>query len=778
MAVTPQKQHDQKDDTLFDDDAELQRVLDQWQRALSEVPDGLDAEFADLEPAVVAAEEPEATAPEATVAEPWPPAEEPPGASWRRIAAAAAVAKAASKSAAEPATLPQRAEPEISATPTREERVKAELEKDEPAKAEPDKARPVTARAEKAVKQAPASPQTVTPSSPGAAAEQSLPPRSANRSARRPAAISGDKSPTHHHNPATPVTLPRARLEKTANRSAESEAANQNTPQAQPRETPPPSPSPSPPVESPPVESKPVEQKSVEDERIARASDIETAPPKHSVPIPANENNIAPTPQPPQAVEPAPQKTAKPAPGARIAPNRMAPASISTRRPERESRAASPDTAKKASKRSEKKEKPADKWRRRHPRAAQSGSPFENPLPPKPSGRRKPPIVSATAVKMYTDPDESAKKPPKPKARPKTRRENGPQKGPTMGSDRALGAKPEKLQPQSAARRTPNPRTPRTATDLSPGTMRMTAPADAQTKPKTAPKATKKTAKKATKSVAETPSGKGANDENFPVGSFLLPAKLRPHVAKYYAFARAVDDIADNPELTPEDKIARLDAFDAALNGKSGYGEDYAKAHALRDSLQQLDITTDHGSHLLIAFREDAVKTRYANWTELMHYCSNSANPVGRYLLDLHGEDKADYPYSDALCTVLQVLNHMQDCADDLANLDRCYIPQDWMAAEGTGTADLTKPELTPGMRAVFDRMLDELDDMMRTARVLPVVMKNRHLAMESATIVNLADRLAAKLRKRDPLAARVSLSKADFVFSGLAGILKGLFKK
>lgn len=303
--------------------------------------------------------------------------------------------------------------------------------------------------------------------------------------------------------------------------------------------------------------------------------------------------------------------------------------------------------------------------------------------------------------------------------------------------------------------------------------MTPTTPMTAQTDSKPAPESKNR----GTPGLAETPSGKGAKDENFPVGSFLLPAKLRPHVAKYYAFARAVDDIADNPDLTPEEKIARLDAFDAALIGKSGYGDDYAKAHALRDSLQQLDITTDHGSHLLIAFREDAVKNRYDNWAELMHYCSNSANPVGRYLLDLHGEDKADYPYSDALCTVLQVLNHMQDCADDLANLDRCYIPQDWMTAEGASTQDLTKPELTPGMRAVFDRMLDEVDEMMRTARVLPVVMKNRHLAMESATIVNLADRLAAKLRKRDPLATRVSLSKVDFAFSGLAGILKGLFK-
>jgi hypothetical protein len=69
--------------------------------------------------------------------------------------------------------------------------------------------------------------------------------------------------------------------------------------------------------------------------------------------------------------------------------------------------------------------------------------------------------------------------------------------------------------------------------------------------------------------VVETPSGKGAADENFPVGSFLLPKHLRPHVATYYAFARAIDDIADNPDAAPQDKIARLNAMDDALLGRN-----------------------------------------------------------------------------------------------------------------------------------------------------------------------------------------------------------------
>ena len=83
---------------------------------------------------------------------------------------------------------------------------------------------------------------------------------------------------------------------------------------------------------------------------------------------------------------------------------------------------------------------------------------------------------------------------------------------------------------------------------------------------------------------AETPSGKGAGDENFPVGSMLLPRRLRPHVAVFYAYARAIDDIADNPDLAPEDKVRRLDGFDKALLGETD-DPAYAKAQRIRESL-------------------------------------------------------------------------------------------------------------------------------------------------------------------------------------------------
>jgi len=275
---------------------------------------------------------------------------------------------------------------------------------------------------------------------------------------------------------------------------------------------------------------------------------------------------------------------------------------------------------------------------------------------------------------------------------------------------------------------------------------------------------------------AETPSGKGAKDENFPVGSFLLPKHLRPHVAKYYAFARAIDDIADNGALAADEKIRRLTAFDAALNGEPGYGAEYEKAHALRESMKETGVATKHGSDLVAAFILDAEKNRYSTWDELLGYCELSANPVGRYLLDLHGEDKSGYRYSDALCTVLQVVNHLQDCGDDRRELDRIYIIGDWLREEGEDFSVVERDAISPGFRKVIDRMLDGCEALMTDARKLPSALNSKHLAMESAVIVRLADRLISLLRKGDPLAARVALKKTDFASASVSGAVAGFF--
>jgi farnesyl-diphosphate farnesyltransferase len=264
-------------------------------------------------------------------------------------------------------------------------------------------------------------------------------------------------------------------------------------------------------------------------------------------------------------------------------------------------------------------------------------------------------------------------------------------------------------------------------------------------------------------------SGKDRGDENFPVGSALIRRALRPHVHAYYAFARNADDIADSATLPAQDKIDRLNVMQAVLLGESDTGA--PSALRLRESLAQTGVTSTHATDLLIAFRQDAVKTRYADWAELQTYCRFSANPVGRYLLDLHGEPAATHPGSDALCTSLQVLNHLQDCAADLATMDRCYLPQDLLAAHGTGLGDLGRDRLTPALRDVLNALLDQCDALNATAATLAPACRVRGMRLESAVIAGLARRLASRLRRHDPLSQRVKLGKLDVAGAMLAAL-------
>jgi squalene synthase HpnC len=279
--------------------------------------------------------------------------------------------------------------------------------------------------------------------------------------------------------------------------------------------------------------------------------------------------------------------------------------------------------------------------------------------------------------------------------------------------------------------------------------------------------------------AAETPSGKGAGDENFPVGSWLIAPALRPHVALFYAFARAIDDIADNPALAPEEKVRRLDGFEAAITGSELSDPAFAKAHRLRASLAETGVTPQHCVELIAAFKRDATRLRYRSWNELIHeYCMLSAAPVGRYLLDLHGEAKSDYPFSDALCNALQVINHLQDCRDDYRALDRVYLPLDWMEEDGASVTALGDAKASPALRAVLDRCLDGVAGLLVDARRLPGRMASRRLAYESAAILALAESLEQRLRRQDPLAERVELGKPAALLVAAGGVLRCLLSR
>ena len=265
-------------------------------------------------------------------------------------------------------------------------------------------------------------------------------------------------------------------------------------------------------------------------------------------------------------------------------------------------------------------------------------------------------------------------------------------------------------------------------------------------------------------------SGKDRGDENFPVGSWLIRRDLRPHVHAFYRFARNADDIADSPVLAADEKLRRLDRMAAILDGAAG--ADAPAAAAMRASLTATGVTAQHCHDVLRAFRQDAVKPRYRDWDELMDYCRYSASPVGRQLLDLHGESRETWPASDALCSALQVLNHLQDCADDYRALERVYLPLDELGRAGIGVEALTAPAASPAFRRVLDALLDRTNLLITTAQGLPGKVNARGLRWESAVIVALAARLARRLRRGDPLAGRVALGKGDFAAAFLTGIV------
>ncbi len=260
--------------------------------------------------------------------------------------------------------------------------------------------------------------------------------------------------------------------------------------------------------------------------------------------------------------------------------------------------------------------------------------------------------------------------------------------------------------------------------------------------------------------------------ENFPVGSRLIAPALRPAVHAFYRFARAADDVADDPDRDAEAKLAELASFDRAIER----GEDGpAEALELRAILLARAIPLDHARHLLQAFQSDARGRPCRSWSDLLAYCRYSAAPVGRFVLDLHGEDRALWPAADALCAALQVLNHLQDAAADWLDLRRLYIPKGWLDEAGIGERDLLAPAMSPPLRAVYDRVLERVATLNAQAAALAPAIRDRRLRMEVAAIAEVSRRLARRLARQDALAARVELGSLDKGMCVLRGLWAGV---
>ncbi len=275
--------------------------------------------------------------------------------------------------------------------------------------------------------------------------------------------------------------------------------------------------------------------------------------------------------------------------------------------------------------------------------------------------------------------------------------------------------------------------------------------------------------------ASDLASGKGHTDENFPVASVLIHPRRRPAILAYYRFARAADDISDNVTASAEDKLRLLDQMQRCL---SGLDDAIPEAVALRKVAADLNLTTQHASDLLEAFRRDVVKLRYANWDELIDYCRYSAMPVGRFVLDVHGEDHDTWPASDALCAALQVINHLQDCGKDYRSLNRVYIPLDAMSAANVTPEALGESHASPDLLAVIRQLAHRNNELLATAGPLSDQIVDNRLALEVAVIQRLAESLNNGLIKRDPLSDRVHHSKPEALGLALLTILTFLIRR
>jgi squalene synthase HpnC len=269
----------------------------------------------------------------------------------------------------------------------------------------------------------------------------------------------------------------------------------------------------------------------------------------------------------------------------------------------------------------------------------------------------------------------------------------------------------------------------------------------------------------------ETTLTKNHKQENFPVGSWLLSQKIRFKILIFYKFARAADDIADSANLSSNEKIKRLNLFKKAIESNKSNKIKISKVEDLRKICIKNKIKINHALNLLKAFKQDAIKKRYKNWSELIRYCKYSAVPVGRFVIDLHKEKQKAYKYSDPLCIALQILNHLQDCKEDYENLDRVYLPMQFLKKYNVKLSQLKKNVTEKNLRLVFNEILKNTEKLIIEAGKNKKNMKHKHLSLETSFILEIAKKLLQLLKNNDPLKKKVMLKKFDYIYCFAKGL-------
>jgi len=276
--------------------------------------------------------------------------------------------------------------------------------------------------------------------------------------------------------------------------------------------------------------------------------------------------------------------------------------------------------------------------------------------------------------------------------------------------------------------------------------------------------------------IAETSSGKGRRDENFPVASVLIALQYRAPIMAFYDFVRAADDISDHATLKAQEKLDLLERLDNALMER---GPDEPVAAKLRAECKARKLDPQHARDLITAFMRDVTYLRYRDWDDLIYYCRYSAMPVGRFVCDVHGEDPARvWEANDALCAALQVINHLQDCGKDYRDLDRVYVTAESLAAHGGAVEMLGEARAPAPLLAAIRDLNEKTATLLDQSRIFADLIDDTRLAMEVGAIQALAEKLVGRLRVADPLGDKVHAGKIGFALAGAQGALGALLRR
>lgn len=261
--------------------------------------------------------------------------------------------------------------------------------------------------------------------------------------------------------------------------------------------------------------------------------------------------------------------------------------------------------------------------------------------------------------------------------------------------------------------------------------------------------------------------------ENFPVASILLPRRLVPAVEAIYAFARSADDIADEGDAAPAERLAALNAYDAGLDTIAA---NMPPPSPLFDRLgrivRQFDLPLAPMRALLSAFRQDIVTKRYADYAGLLDYCARSANPVGLLMLSLYGAaDARNIRDADAICSALQLVNFWQDVAIDWQK-ERIYIPQEDMLRFGVTQADIAAGNCNAAYRALMQFEVQRARALMLSGAPLARRLPGR-IGWELRMMVQGGLRILDRLDKAgyDVFRHRPKLGKRDWIAIGIAAV-------